>query len=73
MVSNIPCDCFGCILKFIEHQFNRGLIGEGRFADAYANDGLSEYFAGQYREFVKVQARPLTTDELHDTSNPEAY
>ncbi len=73
MVSNVPCDCFGCILKFIESQFNLGLIGEGRFADAYANDDLSEYFTAQYRTFVPVPTRRLTAAELSDTSDPDDY
>lgn len=67
MVDNGTHD-FGSIIRFAEDNFSLPLVGPGTFADAYADD-LSAFFETQQRAFRSVVSRPLTHEELTDTSD----
>lgn len=71
MVDSTQHD-FGSILHFIEANFGLGFIGPQTWADANADD-LSVFFTGgeARRDFVKIDARPLTKKELADNSAPD--
>jgi phospholipase C len=63
---------FGSILHFVENNFSLGHIGPGGWADSFADD-LSEFFifGAPAREFVSIEARPLTRKEMKDHSEPD--
>lgn len=71
-ISNVNMD-FGSILKFVENNFGLPLLGNGTYADAYAQFDMG-LFGGLKRPratFKKVDARKLTQAELSSTADPD--
>lgn len=68
--SNINMDSGGSILRFVEQNFNLPLIGNGTYADAYAQFDAG-FFSGTPRIFKRIRARQLTKKELTDLSDPD--
>lgn len=70
-VDNVYHD-FGSILRFVENNWNLGLIGTGMYADAYADD-LSEFFqGGQARPFAAIKA-PQKDFSKMPLTDPDDY
>ncbi|MGA7559231.1 MAG: alkaline phosphatase family protein [Terriglobales bacterium] len=65
---------FGSILHFVETNFGIGNIGNGGWADSFADD-LGGFFqpSAHPREFHAVKSRKLTQAELSDKSDPDDY
>ena len=58
---------FGSILRFVENNFDLGLIGPGTYADAYSDD-LSEFFTGSQTPWAWIAAPKA---RFTDNSNPD--
>jgi len=68
-VSNQQMD-FGSSLKFVEQNFNLPLIGDGTYADAYAQFDAG-FFSGPARSFRRIKARKLTRAEIASKADPD--
>ena len=58
---------FGSILKFVEKNFDLGLIGSGTYADAYADD-LSAFFTSSQSPWAWIAAPKA---KFTDNSDPD--
>ena len=54
---------FGSILRFVETNFDLGLIGSGTYADAYA-DNLGEFFTGSQAPWAWIAAPKASFSDL---------
>lgn len=61
---------YGSILRFVESNFSLSTIGDGGWADSFADD-LSAFFTTKARQFVPIQSRRLTKRESMDTTEPD--
>jgi phospholipase C len=48
---------FGSILRFVESNFNLGLIGAGKYADSYADDLMEFFPLTEPRSFRKINSK----------------